>query len=98
MEELGDDPSLSGLQRSCADQLIIRCREYMSLPEICDSDHKPVCAVLEAEVPKVDFATRRGHAQRLLAKFHNTLKAKFVRSLLSQQIGYPVLESWVDEK
>jgi hypothetical protein len=77
-EELGDEAALPGLQRSCADQLIIRCKTYGSLPDICDSDHKPVCAVLDVEVPKVDFATRRNHAQRLLTKFHNSLKSKFV--------------------
>ena len=68
-------------QRSCADNLVVRCEAYGSCPDVCDSDHKPVYATLRAEVPNVDVAKRRTHARRLLTELHAALNSRFVRAL-----------------
>ena len=74
------DSALPALTRSHPDQLIVRCTRYASVPDLCDSDHKPVVATLEAEVPQIDVARRRTHARRLLTAFHSTVTELFVRS------------------
>eukprot|EP00892_Ulva_mutabilis_P009120 jgi/Ulvmu1/6580/UM003_0217.1 len=65
----------AGVDRESADQLLVRCTHYDSLPALVDSDHKPVIARLRAEVPNVDHRRRRRHVGKALATFHDEVTA-----------------------
>lgn len=75
----------AGVARESPDQLLVRCTRYDSLPEVCDSDHKPVVARLRADVPNTDFKRRRRHVGKALEEFHTEITANLVRPLPSAQ-------------
>lgn len=70
----------AGVTRESPDQLLVRCTHYTSLPDVCDSDHKPVVARLRADVPSTDHKRRRRHVGKVLAEFHDEVMASLVRS------------------
>lgn len=68
----------AGVARESPDQLLVRCTSYVSLPEVCDSDHKPVVARLRADIPNTDYKRRRRHVGKALADFHTEITASLV--------------------
>ena len=68
-----------GFSRADADQTLVRCQRYDSLPSVCESDHKPVVATLSVELPEVDLPARRTAVRRLLRSFHKRVRKSAVR-------------------
>ena len=77
--DFSDGATDAALTRTHPDQLIVRCLSYRSIANIVESDHKPVVAELQAEVPRIDVPRRRDRARRNLAAFHATHTSLVVR-------------------
>lgn len=81
----------AGVAREGPDQLLVRCSHYTSLPEVCDSDHKPVVARLRADVPSTDHKRRRRHVGKILSDFHAEVTSSLVRLRPRPSVSPPVM-------
>lgn len=48
------------------DEVVVRCRRYQALMEVCDSDHKPVFSILDVELPYMKQEKKRKKTSDIL--------------------------------
>ena len=57
------------MQQAAVDEVVVRASRYSTCPDVIESDHKPVWAILELDVPVTDQQKKRRMCSHILKAF-----------------------------